>query len=485
MAQTPSRAVHLDGVSLGLRSLAGAARGSGAVTVDPEAMARVSAAHATALEVSSRRGVYGITTGVGANREQTVEVGSGTEHGLRILRSHAVGFGPVEHRAVARAAMLVRLNQLLNAGSSASPMVVHALADALSAGALPTVHRFGTVGTGDLAPLAEIALTLAGERPWLAGGPAPVPFAAADALAFTSSNAVTASVAALAWADLEVLARAGEVVAALSFAALQGSTEAYAERVHHTPPLTGATTVAATMRRLLGPVEPGRRSRRIQDPYGLRALPQVHGAALDARRGLERVLTGEVNSALENPLVSVEQATVLHHGQFYTASLAAALDAVRGTLYPALALSAARVTALQEPALTGLTPFLSGGPAGSSGTMVLEYVAHDVLAECRLASGPVSLGGAVLSRGLEEHASFSAQAARAAAVLADLAPVVHGCELVCAVRALRAAPDRLTSGPVRAAFDLVTTVVPEQVADRPLGDDVAAAVAVLPDLAVL
>ncbi len=484
-SMTESLALHLNGGALSLETLARAARGSAVITVDAEAMSRVSAAHTFAADLSTRRDVYGITTGVGANRLITVDERSSTGHGLRLLRSHAVGFGPVEEHAVARATMLVRLNQLLNGGSSTSPEVVQALADALTAGALPTVHRYGTIGTGDLAPLAEIALTLAGDRPWLAGGPAPVRFEATDALAFISSNALTVAIAALACVDLEVLGRASCVVAALSFSALQGSVEAYAEEVHRPRPLAGAMRIAATMRRLVSEAGSVGPPRRIQDPFGLRALPQVHGPALDALGVLEQIVTWEINSAVENPLVSVEQATVFHHGQFYTASVASALDAVRATLHPVLALSVARLTALEEPALTGLTPFLSEGPAGSSGTMVLEYVAHDVLAECRLASAPVSLAGAVLSRGLEEHASFSAQAARATALVCSLAPVVLACELVCAVRALRTAPERLTSPPMRAAFNLAAAVIDGDAADRPLGGDLEQAITVLPALAAL
>jgi len=455
---TGSIDLQLNGGALSLKTLARVARGSVVITLDAEAMSRVSAAHTFAADLSTRRDVYGITTGVGANRLITLDQRSGTGHGLRLLRSHAVGFGPVEEHAVARATMLVRLNQLLNGGSSTSPYVVQALADALNAGALPTVHRYGTIGTGDLAPLAEIALTLAGDRPWLAGGPAPVRFEATDALAFISSNALTVAVAALACVDLEMLAQASCVIAALSFSALQGSVEAYAEEVHRPRPLAGAMTIAATMRRLVSTTASERPPRRIQDPFGLRALPQVHGPALDALRVLEQIVTWEINSAVENPLV-------------------------RATLHPVLALSVARLTALEEPALTGLTPFLSDGPAGSSGTMVLEYVAHDVLAECRLASAPVSLAGAVLSRGLEEHASFSAQAARATAVVCGLAPVVLACELVCALRALRAAPERLTSAPVRAAFDLAAAVIDGDATDRPLGGDLEQAITVLPALA--
>lgn len=475
--------LHLTGSALTLGELTRAARAGVTVTVDSTAMAKVSSAHSLAIELSTSRQIYGVTTGAGANRLFSVK--DVADHGLRLLRSQAAGFGPIESDEVTRATMLIRANQLLNGGSSTSSAVVSALVDALNAGALPAVHRYGTIGTADLAPLAEIALTLAGELRWATGNQAAVRFDATDALAFISSSALTLAVAALVWTDLDVLARASCVVAALSFGALQGSAEAYADEVHRARPFAAATTVAATMRRLVADDRAERASRRIQDPFGLRALPQVHGPALDALGALERAVTSEVNSAAENPLISLEQGTVLHHGLFYTAAVAAALDAVRATQYSVLALSVARLTALQEPELTGLTPFLTYGPAGSSGTMVLEYIAHDVLAECRLASAPVSPGVAVISRGLEEQATFSAQAARATVLLCERAPAILAAELVCAVRALRAAPERLTTAPMHAAYEQAAAVLDHNTDDRPLGHDLEAAATILPTLAAI
>jgi histidine ammonia-lyase len=172
----------------------------------------------------------------------------------------------------------------------------------------------------------------------------------------------------------------------------------------------------------------------------------------------------------------VPDGTPLHHGGFVTARLSATLDALRQATYPVVALSAARLSALVNPSLSGLPPFLASGPPGSSGVMILEYLAQDALARARILTTPVSTGHAVLSLGLEEHASFSTQAAWACEQIVELAPVVLACELVAAVRALRLDPDRLPTSPVRQVYDAAAAVLDEERADRPFDDDLAAAV---------
>lgn len=472
--------MQLQGHGLSIAAVTAHARDGAAVTVVPAALDVVEQAHRAFAQAATRRPVYGVTTGVGANRS----VGAaqdGAGHALRLLRSHAAGVGPVEDDATTRAAMLVRLNQLLAGGSGVSSEVVQALA-AAAGQALPSLHHYGSIGTGDLAPLAELALTLAGDRAWRRGSVPPVEFGRTDALAFISSNAVTASTAALVCTDLRELLAAVHVAAALTFRAVRGSQQAYAEAVHLATPYAGQRVSAAIMRRLLGePVA----AQRIQDPFGLRALPQVNGVALDALVALERVVTGQLNAAAENPLVVPAEGEVLHHGQFHTAALASALDAARSALHPVLSLTASRLAALGEPGLTGLTPFLAQGPAGSSGVMILEYVAHDALAEVRQRVLPVSIGAAVISRGLEEHASFSTQSGRATAAVLAPARVVVACEVVSAVRALRADPARVGHGLVSEAFSLCAARLDPDPLDRSLGSDVEAAVTLLPELAEL
>ena len=200
-------------------------------------------------------------------------------------------------------------------------------------------------------------------------------------------------------------------------------------------PHPGQRRTARLLRELLGP-DATRPGARVQDPYGLRALPQVHGPAADALGQVERVLHTELNAAAENPLIDVRGGQVLHNGNFHGAYLALALDCARLALCADAALPA-RLAALTDPERTGLRPFLAAGPVGSSGIMVLEYTASAALAELRQLAAPASLGTAVLSRGTEEHAAFSPQAARAAARMVPRLRTLLACELVAAVRALR------------------------------------------------
>jgi histidine ammonia-lyase len=222
-----------------------------------------------------------------------------------------------------------------------------------------------------------------------------------------SSNAATFAVATLAWADLRELLDAGLAVAAETFAALRGNPEAYAEAVAAGRPLPGIVAVTATLRALVDP--PAHEPARLQDPFGLRTLPQVGGALHDALAGLHAVLAVELGAASENPLVA--GGGVFHHGGFHAASAALALDTARLALVPFADLSLARLSALMEPELTGMEPFLSGGAPGSSGLMIAEYVGADALARLRALAVPTTTGGISISRGLEEHASFAWQGA--------------------------------------------------------------------------
>jgi len=376
-------------------AVAAAAR-SGPLRVELSGAARerIAAGHAAAVAVAARRRVYGRTTGVGANRH--VAVGKdAAEHGRRLLRSHAGGVGEPLAAEVVRATMLVRLNQIARGGGGARPEVAEALAALLAAPEPPALRGLGGLGTGDLTVLAQLGLAL-GDA--LGEG---------DALPLMSSNAATFAIASLAWADLRELLDAGLAVAAETFAALRGNPEAYAEPVAAGRPLPGIVAVTRTLRALTRDAgEPAR----LQDPFGLRTLPQVGGALHDALSALHDVLVVELGAASENPLVAGD--AVFHHGGFHAASVALALDTMRLALVPFAELSLARLSALMEPEFTGLEPFLSGGVPGSSGLMIAEYVGADALARLRALAVPTTTGGISISRGLEEHASFAWQGAQ-------------------------------------------------------------------------
>ncbi|MET7603074.1 aromatic amino acid ammonia-lyase [Streptomyces avermitilis] len=313
------------------------------------------------------------------------------------------------------------------------------------------------------------------------GAPEPQPLDNNDALALISSNALTLGQSALALHELRGLIGATQVVAALSLLAVDGSHEAYAAPVHTARPHRGSAEVARIMRELIGAADrPTPPLGRIQDPYGFRCLPQIHGPAHDAADALEAVLAVEINAAAENPLISPEDMAAYHHGGFYQAQLALGLDHFRLAITQVARLSTSRLSTLNEPAYTRLRPFLADHEAASSGVMILEYAAGAALGDLRAFSAPASLGHAVLSRGVEEQASFASLAARQTLRACDAYRLVVGCELVAAVRALRQRglrPD--PELPVGRALELAESVLDPEPADRPLTDDVTAAAALL------
>jgi histidine ammonia-lyase len=477
--------VTLDGETLTCGQVAVAARGRAPVAISTAGRERARAAAQVAAMVAGQRLVYGRTTGVGANRDQTVRGKDAAGSALRLLRSHAGGGGPLVAAELSRAMLVVRTNQLAAGGSGVAAAVLDVLADVINGGLSAPVPSYGAIGTGDLIALAVTALCLLGERDWLPAGEPQPRFALgpAEAPAFIISNAATIGEAALACDDLAGQLRASTFIAAFSHLAVDASVEPYAEPVHRGRDRPGQRAVAALLRRLLAGQSSA--AARIQDPYGYRALPQVHGAAVDAVRHADKTVSSDINAANENPLVDVPGLTVWHNGNFHTAYMGLALDAVRAALFQTAALSAARLATLVEPACTGLPPFLAGDPEPSSGIMILEYVAHAAVAEIRMLATPAALGGAVLSRGVEDHAGFSTQSARATTDAVRAYRQVLACELVASVRALRMRGIRPAEETLAVAFALAAAVLPADTRDRPLDGDLAAAQGLLPQLANL
>ncbi|MER5342116.1 aromatic amino acid ammonia-lyase [Streptomyces mirabilis] len=523
--------VVLDGCSTGVTDIVRLADGAARPVPGTEAMKRVEQSWDAARQIAATGRVYGRSTGVGANRNEDVPTEAAAEHGLRLLRSHAGAIGEELPARQVRAMLAVRANQLLAGGAGLRPTVVTALCEALETGAYPVVNEFGSVGTGDIAALAQLGLALVGEHPWRgpeqgvppqvqapsaqaqvqapsvqSQGPSPLglgervtsfgeevssvgrglppepqPLDNNDALALISSNALTLGQSALALHELRGLIEATQVVAALSLLAVDGSHEAYAAPVHAARPHKGSAEVARRMRELIGAADrPTPPLGRIQDPYGFRCVPQIHGPAQDAADALEGVLVIEINAAAENPLISPEDMAAYHHGGFYQAQLALALDHFRLAVTQVARLSTSRLSTLNEPAYTRLRPFLADHEPASSGVMILEYAAAAALGDLRAFSAPASLGHAVLSRGVEEQASFASLAARQTLRACGAYRLVVGCELVSAVRALRQRDLRPDPElPVGRAMELAESVLGLDQTDRPLTDDVTAAAALL------
>ena len=436
------------------------------VTLADGVLDRLALTRDAAVAVARQRPVYGRSTGVGANKG--VVVNDGGRHAQRLLHSHATGAGPLREARRVRAMLAVRCSQLAAASSGVAPSVLEALVAMLADDDLPAAREYGSLGTGDLSALATTAVAL------IARG---VVLDENDALALISSNAATLADAALAAADLAALARASLSVAALTFTAVDGNGEAYAPLVELATPFPGARAVCRTMRALTG----GATAARIQDPFGLRALPQVHGVLLDALAQLTDVVEALASAGSENPVFGVDPPAVAHHGSFHMAYLATALDTVRSAVAQAAQLSLARLGYLVDPALTGLPAFLGDGSPAASGVMVVEYVAASALAELRHGAAPAAVQSVSISRGAEDDASFASLGARLALDSAGPYQVVLAGELLCAVRALRLR-GVATPAPV-AALLARCTALPADVADRDLTDDLGVAGGLLTGLA--
>ena len=478
---------------------------------------RIVRSRAAAEEAAGLRPVYGRTTGVGANRHVPVRESELREHSVRLLRSHSGGVGDPLPDELVRATILIRLAQIAAGGGGHRPEIADALAAVLRDGPLPVLRDLGGIGTGDLTFLAQLGLALAGEGEWGprspaiggegewppraaplrgegerppraaalggegertagAGTPPRIAIEPGDALPLMSSNAATHAAAALALADTRELLDAGLGIAALTFHALDGNREAFAPEVAAARPLPGLTAVSE---RLSALTRDAPAPARVQDPFGLRCLPPVAGALEDAAAALNDVLAVEINAAAENPLIAAGE--VLHHGGFHAAPCALALDTLRLALVPFASMSAARLSHLMEPELSGLAPFLSVDAPGSSGMLIAEYLAADALARLRGEAAPVVLGSIAISRGLEEHASFAWQAAGQARRAVLHLRTVLALEWVAAERALRmkGAPVDGVLGPIRS----LATGFDAQLEDRPMGPDAALAHAALPALA--
>jgi histidine ammonia-lyase len=457
--------IDIDGDRLTLAEIMKASLGPVSVQVTDAALAGAAASHAYAQQVATERPIYGLSTGVGANR--TVALTDPDAQALDLLRSHAASAGPLRTPERVRATLVVRLNQLAAGSSGIDPAILTALADMINRDALPAIRELGSIGTGDLSALAVTALAVHEI----------VPFGRGSALPFLSSNAATIADAALAVSRLRSLARSTMVVAAIGFEGVNGNPEAFSPAVEQATPFEGARDVCRTIRAL---VADGHEPARIQDPFGLRVLPQVHGALLDALDQLEAVVVTMANTGSENPTLSPDLG-VAHHGGFYAAHLAQTLDLVILATAQTAQLSLARLGMLQEPALTGLDPFLGDGKPGASGTMIVEYVSASALAELRALATPASLQTVTLSRGVEEEASFASLAARQALDSVGHFRTILAAELLAAVRCARQRDPR--TGPSR-VLD-VCDALPDAMADRDLTADLEIAEALIGQLSAL
>jgi histidine ammonia-lyase len=455
----PGMTVVLTGHGLTLAEVVSVARDDTAVSIDPGAVERMTAARAV-VERSLARGdeVYGLTTRLGAGKTNMIEPSEAAAMQWRFVRSHLFGQGPVFARDVVRAAALVLSNGFAAGWSGVRPELVSHLIEALNRRELPEVHSLGSVGQADLAALAELAVGV------LDG----VALAPGEALALLSSNAFATGHGALAISDVGAVLDALDASGALSLEAFGANLGMLHPSVAATRPFPGLRTSLDGLRRQLdgSALWSEGASRSLQDPLTFRGLPQVNGAARDAHTFATTQVGIELNASQTNPLVVVEEGRVVSVANFDAQPLATAMDVVRIGLGPAVLASSERAVKLLDASWSGLPRGLVVG--ASDGLSYLGIAAQSFASEAALLAAPASLALASTAHaeGIEDRAAFAALAARRVDAMADLAARVVAIELVVAAQAIEMRGASDASG-VGRLLELIRERVPPATADRP------------------
>ena len=452
------KAIHINGNDLTLEAVRAVAVEHRPVLLDPDAREAVSNARAVVdALVAGDRVSYAITTGVGKLSDVRIPPDHIRELQVNLVRSHAVGVGDPLPAVEVRAMMVLRANSLAKGYSGVRPELIDTFCEMLNRGVTPFVPSQGSVGaSGDLAPLAHLALVLIGDGECLdeqgrrlPGADAlrlseiePLVLEAKEAVSLINGTQAMLAVGTLALLAAETLADSADVIGALTLDALRGTDVAFDERIHKVRPHAGQQSTAANLRKLLEGSEIRKSHKdcgRVQDAYSLRCIPQVHGAVRDTLTHCREVFETEVNSAVDNPLVFVtdpKQAVgdVLSGGNFHGEPLAFALDFLAIALSALAGISERRIERLVNPALNeGLPPFLAPGAGLNSGFMMPQVTAAALVSENKVLSHPASVDSITTSGNKEDYVSMGMTAAL------KLKRVVENTRNVLAIEAMAAA----------------------------------------------
>jgi histidine ammonia-lyase len=496
----------LTGGDLSLEDVWGVAvEGRPARPLSEEARARMRAARAVVERAAhgAHEHTYGVNTGFGRFVSKQIPEELTEELQLRLLRSHACGVGDPYPDAVVRAAMLLRANALAKGNSGARVETVELLLDCLNRGVLPLVPARGSVGaSGDLAPLAHLALPLVGEgRAFFDGslldgadalaraGLSPVRLVAKEGLSLINGTQFMAAQCALALVRARRLTRVADCACALSLESLQGSRNSFIPQVHELRPLRGQAASARNVLRLLegsAIIESHRWCDKVQDAYSLRCAPQVHGASRDLLDYVEYTVTTELNAATDNPLVLVDDGMLVSAGNFHGQPLAFALDALAMAVSELANISERRIERLVNPNLSdGLPAFLTADGGLNSGFMIPQYVAASLVSENKSLCHPASVDSIPTSAGQEDHVSMGNAAGLKAWQVVANSERALAIELLAAAQAVEFLAPLEPGRGARAVHGAVRSLSPRLRDDRPLGPDIEAVAAAVRDGSLL
>jgi histidine ammonia-lyase len=491
---------------LTLEDIVAVARRDQPVQIDAAARSLMDRSRATIDAVVAdgdrARAVYGVNTGFGALAEVRISADQVRALQQNLVRSHAAGVGAPLPRDFTRAMMLLRAAVLATGRSGARAAIADRLCAMLAAGIHPVVPGRGSVGaSGDLAPLAHLALGLIGEGEVecdgriqaaaialaLAGLP-PIELEAKEGLTLLNGTQHMTAIGALTIFDAEKTCRVADLAGALSLEALKGTAAAFDDRVVSARPHPGQIAVAAGLRALLagsGIAASHADCGKVQDPYSLRCMPQVHGASRDALTYARIVLEREANSSTDNPLVFAD-GDMVSGGNFHGQPIAITLDFAAIAVAELANISERRVEQLVNPHLSsGLPPFLAPDSGLHSGFMIAQVSAAALVSENKILCHPASVDSIPSSAGREDHVSMGAHAALKLVQIHDQVRTVLAIELLCAAQGIDLRRPLITTAPLEAVHAVIRAKVPAMMVDRPLAPDIVAVRALIDDGSLL
>ena len=448
----------LTGDSLTPQAVEDVARRRRVVDIHPDALARMARSRAYVEAIAQgNKAAYGINTGFGALAEVSIPKEDLMQLQRNLIVSHAVGVGEPLPFDVARAMLVLRANVLCTGRAGVRPVVAHMVCTLLNAGVAPYVPGRGSVGaSGDLAPLAHATLLMLGEGQALLerdgvihtvtakqalahAGLEPVVLQAKEGLALVNGTQAMGAVGVLTLLDAERLAELADIAATSTVKGLMGSHRPFDPRIQAVRPHAGQVAAAAHMRALLegSTIAPSHANcHKVQDPYSLRCVPQVHGATRDTLAFVRRTLETEINSATDNPLVFEEDQEVISGGNFHGQPLALALDFLAIAVAELANISERRIEQLVNPALSGLPAFLVRNSGLNSGFMICQVTAAALINENKVLCHPASVDSIPSSANREDHVSMGMTSALKARTVVDNVRRVLGIELMVAAQAL-------------------------------------------------
>src|SRR4051794_8457155 len=486
-------ALHINGNDLTLEAVREVAVEGRPVLLAPDAREAVDRARAVVEElVANNQLSYAITTGVGKLSDVRIVGDQIRELQVNLVRSHAVGVGDPIPVAECRAMMLLRANSLSKGHSGVRAIVIDRLCELLNRRVTPFVPSQGSVGaSGDLAPLAHLALALIGEGECLDEHGARVPTSEAlrkaqisplvleakEAVSLINGTQSMLAYGVLSLLAAETLVDSADVIGSLTLDALRGTDVAFDERIHKVRPHAGQLKTAANLRRMLEGSqirESHRECGRVQDAYSLRCIPQVHGAVRDTLAHCREIFEIEANSAVDNPLVFVSDNSVLSGGNFHGEPIAFALDFLAIVLSALAGISERRIERLVNPALNeGLPPFLAAGAGLNSGFMMPQVTAAALVSENKVLAHPASVDSITTSGNKEDYVSMGMTAAIKLRRVVENTRNVLGIEAMAAAQALDFIAPLETGPRGKKAHAAIRAVSPKMEKDRVMYNDFA------------